>query len=68
MDMSKAADTTKKAWQMFRRHANETPKDWAAIVAESDKIAESIRGDNAASHILHGFLLALEAEDMGGKS
>jgi len=55
------------SWKMYKAHTG-TAKDWAAIVAESDKIAESIRGDNAASHILHGFLLALEAEDTGGKS
>ena len=66
-ELRKVYQVVLDSWKMYKAHTG-TVKDWAAIVAKSDKIAESIRGDNAASHILHGFLLALEAEDTGGKN
>ena len=56
------------SWKLYKAHAGTSPIDWAAVVAESDRILGEAGNDKEAFHIVWGFLKALEEEDMHGKS
>lgn len=56
------------SWKLYKAYTGTSPIDWAAVVAESDRILGEAENDNAAFHIVWGFLKALEEEDIHGKS
>ena len=55
------------SWKLYKAHTGTSPIDWATVVAESDRILGEAKNDNAAFHIVWGFLKALEEEDIHGK-
>jgi len=55
------------SWKLYKAHTGTSPIDWAAVVAESDRILGEAGNDREAFHIVWGFLKALEEEDIHGK-
>lgn len=55
------------SWKLYKAHTGASPIDWAAVVAESDRILGEAGNDREAFYILHGFLQALEQEETHGK-
>jgi hypothetical protein len=55
------------SWKLYKAHTGTSPIDWAAVVAESDRILGEAGNDKEAFHIVWGFLKALEEEDIHGK-
>ena len=55
------------SWKLYKAHTGTSPIDWAAVVAESDRILGEAGNDREAFHIVWGFLKALEEEDKHGK-
>ncbi len=55
------------SWKLYKAHTGTFPIDWAAVVAESDRILDEAGNANTAFYILHGFLQALEQEETHGK-